>query len=132
MTDLRRKAKNAEKKTLSAASATILHSDVTTGANEIFEIPENVLITSAYCIPLTAGQSLLTVDLGYDGGAELGNDLDIDDTAVKGGQLSTALHSGTGKTVTATFSADPTAGEFVFVVEYCEYLVGNGCLTNYS
>lgn len=40
--------------------------------------------------------------------------------------------TGTGKTVTAVFSAGPTAGDFTFVVEYIEYALKSGAgLTNY-
>ncbi len=42
------------------------------------------------------------------------------------------LATGTGKLVTAKFSADPSAGSFVFMVGYIEYDLGNGKLTNYS
>lgn len=35
----------------------------------------------------------------------------------------------TGKNITATFSADPTAGDFSFIVEYIEFELGNGNLT---
>lgn len=48
----------------------------------------------------------------------------------------TVVHSpriltATGKTVTAAFSAKPTVGVFHFMVEYIEYTLDNGDLTNY-
>ena len=39
--------------------------------------------------------------------------------------------TGTGQIVTAVFSAGPTAGDFTFVVEYIEYKLGCGNMTNY-
>ena len=131
MTDLTRKGNFAEKKAVCASAATLLHSDVAdTAQQDLFNLPANALITDAYCITKVAGQALLTVDFGFDGGAELGNDMDIDNTGVVTGTPdTTAIDTGTGQKVTATFSADPTAGEFVFIVEYIEYTLGTGKLT---
>lgn len=152
MTDLTRLRKFAEKKTYSVSAATVKHGDVAgTTLQELFKLPANALITDAAVVVKTAGQTSLTVDFGFDGGNELGNDLDIDgagvvtvplvtSTTVTGNAETAAgtavkaprIDTGTGKTVTAKFSADPTAGEFVFIVEYIEYDLGNGQLTNYS
>lgn len=174
MPNLTRKYNYSEKKTLSIAAARVKHSDVAaTTLQELFCLPKNAVITNAFCVVEVAGQSNLTVDFGFDGGAELGNDLDIDaagyvaglpvvstlttltgtvtaltlaegtpNTLTSGtvaltsgaGTVTAAprLLTGTGKTVTAKFSADPSAGEFVFVVEFIEYDVGNGNLMNYS
>lgn len=155
MTDLTRTRKFNEKKTASVAAARVLHSDVSgTASNELFVLPANALITNAYVVVKTAGQTNLTVDFGFDGGNELGNDLDIDGAGVVSVPLSIAaltltegtpntLSSGTvtkgpsidtatGKTVTAKFSADPTAGDFVFIVEFIEYELGNGDLMDYN
>lgn len=132
MPDFRRSEKNAEKKTISISSATIKAADVSNTDNCLmFELPDNALIVASHTITKVAGQTGLTVDFGFDGGNELGNDLDIDNTGVLGGELTTAIDTGTGKTVTAKFSAAPTAGEFVFIVEYIEYTLGNGMRTNY-
>lgn len=139
MTDLTRKGKFAEKKTRSVASARIEHTDAAGTENlDLFTLPENAVIVDAFVIVEVAGQTGLTVDFGYDGGNELGNDIDIDDTtgAVKPVKSATTvplqLLTGTGKNVTAKFSADPTAGRFVFVVEFIEYDLGNGMLMNYK
>lgn len=133
MTDKTRVGKNAEKKTLSVSSANLLHGDVDAVLQELFVLPPDCLITDTHVIPKVAGlPALLTVDIGFDGGSELGSALDVDDTAVKGGALATAVDTGTGQTVTALFSADPTAGDFDIIVEYIEYTLGNGKLTNYA
>lgn len=138
MADLTRLKKFAEKKTYSVAAARVTHDMVAdTALQELFELPADCLIVDACVDVKTAGQALLTVDFGFDGGAELGNDLDIDgagvvSVALSGGVKAPRIDTGTGKTVTAKFSADPTAGDFVFIVEYIEYELGNGKLTNYA
>lgn len=155
MVDITRLRKNAEKKTISVSSAEINASDVgATTLQELFLLPANAVIVDAGIVVETAGQSGLTVDFGFDGGNELGNDIAISSTGYK--QVAESIASltltegtpntlsagtvtkspriltGTGKSVTATFSADPTAGKFHFIVEYIEYKLGNGKLTNYS
>lgn len=134
MTDLTRMKKYAEKKTVSVSAARIKHGEVAdTAQQDLFNLPPNAIITHAYVDVKAVGQALLTVDFGFDGGNELGNDLDINGpVGVVGGELTTALATGTGKKVTAKFSADPSAGDFVFVVQYIEYDLGNGQLTNYN
>lgn len=155
MADITRLRKFAEKKRYQVAAATVKHTDVgSTALQELFNLPGNALITDACVVVKTAGQSSLTVDFGFDGGNELGNDLDIDGTGVvsvplnilaltltegtpntlSAGTVTKAprLDTGTGKTVTAKFSADPTAGEFVFIVEFIEYDLGNGEYMNYG
>jgi len=135
MADLTRKYKNNEKKTYSVMAARVKHTDVATGTNELFTLPPNCLIVDAAIVAEVAGQASLTVDFGFSGGNELGNDIDIaqtgvDTVALVSGAKAPRLLTGTGKTVTAVFSADPTAGEFIFLVEYIEYTKGCGDLTN--
>ena len=132
MVDLTRKGDFAEKKAVCASAAKLVHGDVSDTANyELFNLPPNALITAAYCVVHVAGQANLTVDFGFDGAAELGNDMDIDEVGpVEGAPDAGALDTGTGKKVTAKFSAAPTAGEFTFVVEYIEYTLGTGKLTD--
>lgn len=140
--------KNSEKKTFSVAAALV---DVAagevaglgTGNLNLFNLPANCLIVEAGVVVDVAGQSNLTVDFGFAGGSELGNDLDIDgtgyvdvDIAASGNaetiQKAPRILTGTGKVVTAKFSAQPTAGKFTFIVHYVEYTKGNGELTNYG
>ena len=99
-----------------------------TAQYDIFKVPANCLITDAYIITEEAGQTSLTCDLGFDGGAELINDADIDNTGVVK-DAGIKIASGTGKNVTAKFSAAPTAGRFHAVVEYIEYTRAAGELT---
>lgn len=144
MTDITRLRKNAEKKVVSVSSAEIRHGDVAgTTLQELFKLPANALIVTAGVVVETAGQASLTVDFGFDGGNELGNDLAISATGYKQTLIAVSgnaenitpsprIPTGTGKTVTAVFSADPTAGVFHFIVEYIEYTRGSGEYTNFG
>jgi len=131
--NLTRNGKNAEKKNVCVATATVTSADIPGTDNyELFTLPADCVIIGATVYPETAGQATLTADLGYAGGTELGANLDLDDTAVKGGALSTYLATGTGKTVTLKPDAAPTAGKFHVMVEYIEYTRGNGEYSEYS
>ena len=133
MTDLTRLRDFAEKKTISVSAARLLHSDVAgTTLQELFNLPEKCLIVDAGIVVDVAGQGGLTVDFGFAGGNELGNDIALDSTGYKQVSLVTALTTGTGKNVTAKFSADPSAGDFTFIVEYIEYTLKNGQRTDYT
>lgn len=138
MVDLTKVTKNAQKKTLSVSSAVLVGGSTaalnggsyvnTTSNYDLFRIPANCLITDAYVVVEGAGQANLLADIGFDGGAELINDADIDAVSVVK-DAGIKLASGTGKLVTAKFSAAPTTGRFVVIVEYTEYGVTNGNLT---
>jgi hypothetical protein len=134
-TDITRYRKFAEKKTVSVSAAEVKAADVDgTNIMEIFKLPPNAIATDAYAVVDTAMDAAITADLGFDGGAELGNNLVMDATGFKTGALvdnADHLLTETGKTVTAVFSAQPTVGEVHFVVEYTQYTLGNGNLTNY-
>lgn len=155
MVDITRLRKNAEMKVISVASALIKHGDVAATTQQLlYNLPANSLIIEAGISVDVAGQGGLTVDFGFDGGNELGNDIAISSTGYK--QVTNAIASltltegtpntlsagtvtkspriltGTGKAVTATFSADPSAGEFHFIVQFIEYTVGNGQFMNYG
>jgi len=191
MTDVTRYRDFAEKKTVSVSAARLLHSDVAdTALQELFNLPEKCLIIDAGIVVDVAGQGGLTVDFGFAGGNELGNDIALDSTGYKQVAMATllttltgvtaltstagtvtalvlgegtpnTLTSGTvsltngagtctltsgagtatkapriltetGKNVTAKFSADPSAGDFTFIVEYIEYTLKNGQRTEYT
>lgn len=157
--DKTRLRKSAEKRTISVAVAHLKFSDITgqgtADINQLFNLPKNALIVDSGVVVDTVANGSITVNFGFDGGTELGSALDIH-TAVGYKQVAEAiatltltegtpntlsagtvtkaprLLTGTGKTVTAVFSAVPTAGEWRFIVEYIEYTLGNGDLTNYS
>lgn len=142
--DLTRKKDFSQKKTRSVSAARVTHDMVSsTAVQKLFNIPANCVIVDAMVVVEVPGQNGLTVDFGYTGADNaLGNDLDIDGPAgvvtVPLVVASTAatkaprIATGTGKEIIATFSADPTAGSFVFVVEYVELDLTNGQLTNLS
>lgn len=141
MTDLTKVTENSKKKVISVSSAQLVGGSTaalrggayvnTTAQYDLFNIPPNCLIVDSYIIAEEAGQATLTCDLGFDGGAELINDADIDNTGVVK-DAGIKIDSGTGKLVTAKFSAAPTQGRFHAVVEYIEYTRANGELTKVS
>lgn len=154
-TDLTRLRKSYEKKQVNVSCAHIKFGDiVSTNIHQLFKLPKDALIIDAGVIVDTAANGAITVDFGFDGGTELGAAIPITTTGYKQVALATALTSGTvtagvvanlagtatkapriltgtGKTVTAVFSAGPTAGDFRFLVQYIEYKLSNGELTNY-
>ena len=148
MTDLTRGRSFNEKKTRSVAAGVITYDQVVgTTVHDLFVLPERAIVTAAYLVPEVASQAAITVDIGFKGGAgnELFNDAAVSNTTVKTTNVASvdgnaqtnvptaiALLTGTGKTVTAQFSAQPTAGRFAVVVEFIEYTLGNGDLLNYS
>jgi len=155
MTDLTRLRKNAENKIMEIASAEINFADVSsTALQKLYNLPKNGLIIDAGIVVETAGQGGLTVDFGFDGGTELGSAIAISTTGYKQVALPIAtltltegtpntlsagtvtkaprLLTGTGKNVTAKFSAAPTVGKFYFIVQYIEYTVGNGHFMSFS
>lgn len=144
MVDITRLRKNAEKKIVTVSSAEIKAADVkSTALQELFNLPADALIINAGVVVETAGQASLTVDFGFDGGAELGDNVVLSSTGYKqitlvtsgGGTVTTVaprILTSTGKSVTAVFSAVPTAGVFHFIVEYIEYKLGSGTLTELS
>lgn len=153
-TDLTKKKNFAQKKTLSVAAARVTYDMVdSTNFNELFHIPPNALVVEVSMVTKTAGQGSLTVDFG----STLNEDLLLDEVAADaaaGTVTSTALSiaaltltegtpntlssgtvtkspridSGTGLVLGASFSAQPTAGEWVFVVQFIEYDLANGQL----
>jgi len=129
--NLTRKVKNAEKKNICVAAATVAYTDIPGTDNyELFTIPGDCVITGVRTYAETAGQTGLTADIGYAGGTELKSNADLDDTAPKFDAV--LLASGTGKTVTIKPDAAPTAGKFHVMVEYIEYTRGNGEYSEYS
>lgn len=139
MVDITQVTKNSQKKSVSIASALLVGGSTadrvngsyvnTTSNYDLFNLPANCLVTAAYINTEVAGQATLTCDLGFDGGAELINDADIDNTGVVK-DVGIKIPTVTGKLVTAKFSAAPTVGRFWVIVEYQEYTKSNGELMN--
>lgn len=97
---------------------------------QLFTIPENSMITSAWIVVKSASQASVTAGIGITAnGTELGASRALSSVAVVGATLGTMLDSGTGKVVYFTPSAIPTQGEFDVIVNYIEYRLGNGNLT---
>lgn len=140
MTDKTRLRKNAELKVTSVAAAELLFGDVAdTSTHELFNLPADAVIIDAAVIIDEASQGAVTVDFGFAGGAELGNDLAVSSTGLVQGIAGTIVSAeankiltGTGKNVTVVFSAAPTSGKFRFLVTFIEYTAGNGFFMNYT
>lgn len=78
-------------------------------------------------LAMTGTVTTLTGTCTLTSGALTGTVTTLTGTATPAPRITTL----TGKTVTAKFSAGPTAGDMTFIVEYIEYAKGNGDLTNY-
>ncbi len=102
----------------------------TTAVQELFNVPADALITDAYVVPEEAGQAALTCSVGFVGGSgtELINAGAVSTTTVVK-DAGVKIPTTTGKKVQATFSAGPTQGRFVVIVEYTEYSKACGDLT---
>lgn len=140
MTDLKKVGKFMQKKTRSVSSASLVGGSsaalnggayvADTNPQELFTLPANAVITDCYVFPEEAGQAALTVSVGYgasynelvSAGAVSSTTI-VKDAGIK-------LATGTGKVIAAKFSAAPTQGRFHIIVEYVEYTIGNGDLTN--
>lgn len=110
MTDLTRYKDFAEKKTISVSAAQILHSDVAdTTLQELFNLPEKCLIVDAGIVVDVAGQAGLTVDFGFAGGNELGNDIALDSTGYKQVSLVSTVTTLTGTTALTSTTGTVTS-----------------------
>jgi hypothetical protein len=121
----------AQKKTLSVSTAELVMADFDgTATIDVFNIPENVLITNIYTLVEVAGKSGLKLKV------EVGSVVAIasGDVATVGAVTKDSYNklSGTGKLIKVTPSSAVTYGKFVVVVEYIEYTLSNGDLTSYS
>lgn len=136
MTDIRDLRNLPEKKLNTGNGGIITFDDFsatgvgTIHSTTVFEIPENSLITEAYLEVVTAGTAAVTLDL------KIGAIIAIDDRAVTVGISSNGntlpINSGTGKSVTIDSTAALTAGKFIVIVKYFEYLTKTGYLTKYT
>lgn len=137
MVDITRLRKNAEKKTVSVSATRVLAADVVDNTlHYVFRVPANALIINAGVLVKEASQAAVTMDLGVDGDASLGSALAVSATGFKGtavaaGPQAPRVDSGTGLAISVKFSAKPTQGVFIPIVEYIEYDMGNGDYTNY-
>lgn len=132
--NLTRYGKNNQKRETSVSVATIKAADMPSAANyyQLFVLPARSIIKRVDVFVETAGQALLTCDLGYAGSNELGNDVDLATATIVDNVLATPLYTGTGKTVTIQPSAIPTSGVFTVIVEYIELDKTCGEYTNFA
>lgn len=121
----------AQKKSYSVSAASLRTEDFDgTNAIEVFNLPEKALVTNAYVVADVAGNSGLTLKVDVGTTAVIAA-ADVD-TLGDVSEADTNVVTGTGKTVSVTPSAAVTEGEFAVIVEYVEYTLGTGHLTNYS
>lgn len=155
-TDLTRKKDFSQKKTASVVAARVTYDMVdSTNFNEIFNLPPNALVTDVAMVTKVSGQTNLTVDFGSNANEDLlldevtadesaghvhtvGYDISgltlteaTPNTYLSGSAVKTPrIDTGTGLTLGPSFSAQPTVGEWVFIVEFIEYDLANGQLLN--
>lgn len=131
--NLTRDITNSLKKTRSVASALVKFSDIPLTADdyEIFNIPVDAVITDTIVVVTKAFNATATLDVGFDGGAELFAAAVISSVAVVADSDSN-IATVTGKRITVTPSINVTQGEAIIIVEYVEYDLANGDLTTFS
>ncbi len=131
-TDLSRRRKNTEKRTINISTARLSFDEMNlTDDHQILVLPENAIIKNAFVNVKEAADVAITADIGFEGGTgiELFDDVDLVTLGLTEAEV--ALDTGTGKTIIVTPSAELTQGSFDVVIEYIEYNMSNGQLTNY-
>jgi len=138
--DISRKEGRHKKRDVSVAAFRLLGTEIAAliaagAANtddfQLGVLPKNILITAVHTVIISSFDASLTVDLGFAGGTELDSAVALDgsaDTVVVG---NTGISVQTGPIVTADFSADPSQGEAMVIIEYIEYNQATGELTNF-
>lgn len=120
----------AQKKSYSVSACTLRTEDFDgTNALAVFNLPEKALVTNTYVIIESAG------DPGTRLGVAIGAvEVVVADVGMAGSTTidSTTVVTGTGKTVYVEPHMPIMRGEFTVIVEYLEYTLGTGHLTNYS
>lgn len=94
-------------------------------------LPPRAVITDAYVHTFVASDALGVTVGTTEGGTEV---LSLGDTATLGktGTFTGQSHTGTGVPLFMTVAAGVTVGDFIVVVEYCEYTKNTGEYTKIS
>lgn len=121
----------SQKKSYSVSAATLRADDFDAlNSLELFNIPEKSVITNVYVVTDVAGDAALTLKVS------IGSRTAIAAANVSVSGVSSEVRynrqSGTGEKVQVTPSKAVTTGDFTIIVEYLEYTLGTGTLTNYS
>jgi len=129
--NLTRDRKHSQKKSKSVATAVLDFSDIplTADVYQLFNLPEDAIITDSFLDVLEAFDAAVTADMGFAGGSELISAGAVDVVAVVASN-DINLNTGTGQTVTINLSGDVTQGKLVAVVEYTEWDLAIGDLTS--
>lgn len=128
--DLTYKRNFAQKKSLSVSAGVLDKKDFSgTKELDLFNIPESALIRDIYIVTEVAGNTGLTfkVKTGTVSSIAAG---DVDNIGVV--TTSPNIATGSGKKITITPNKAVSAGKFAIIVEYLEYTLGNGILTQYN
>lgn len=136
MEDLRRLGTLNQKKGICVAAAALDFSTLgaTTESFQLFNLPEQSVITNAYVHVMTASDAV-TTNVGILGTAENGTEVlsaaDLKSVGEAGTFTGQSL-TGTGKTIyfKQTVTGAATVGEVLVVVEYLEYDKNTGEYTN--
>ena len=131
--NLTRKKEHSLKKSSSVSSANLDFSDVAAAADfyELFNLPEDAIITHLFTDVLEAFDAGTTMAIGYDGGSEVEAAVVLDAVGVDA-TLNVNLATGTGKRITAQLNQNVTQGKMAVMIKYIEYNLNNGELTNFS
>lgn len=126
MADLTNNKKYNYKRGVSVGSYELDYTEVAAGAT-VANIPPNSLITGVTVIAKTAGQATSTADVKLDT-TVLANEVDLTAT---GAATTTVTDAPTGgELIIEAGAVAPTAGNFVFLVEYIEYELTTGFYTD--
>ncbi len=134
--DLRRYGTLNQKKSICVAAAELDFETLgaVTASFQLFNLPENAVITNAYVHVVTASDAA-TSNVGIIGTAEDGTQVlsaaDLKTLGEQGTFTGQSL-TGTGKTIwfKQTVTGAATVGKFLVVVEYLEYSLNTGNYTN--
>lgn len=136
MADLRRVGTHNQKKAICVAAAELDFETLgaVTASFELFNLPENAVITNAYVHVVTASDAA-TTNVGSIGtaldGTQVLSSANLK-TLGKQGTFTGQSLTGTGKTIyfKQTVTGAATVGKFLVVVEYLEYNLNTGSYTN--
>ena len=139
--DITRSEGRTTKRGISVFSTTIDVAEAATSADvyQVLVLPAESQVLRASVQIMTANDAATSAiaDLGFDGGDELINDVDLTaaaDTFVEntGSAVPTIKETGGTVTYTPTYTGALTAGKVLVTIEYNEYEKKTGELTNFA
>lgn len=117
-----------QKKAVQIASLEFDFNDLTlVDEHQFFQLPKNAVILRSYFEVIEAGVAASTADIGFDGLDELFNNVDL--VALAYTTFVGNLNTLTGKTITFVPSVEQTQGRWRLIIEYVEFDLTTGDLT---